>query len=202
MQTNELLAKLFSVLERYKLPLVLVLSGFLVIGVGLLLPRLSPEKKAIVVESKSDSTGTKSQSKVKVDIAGAVMQPGVYEIATDARVEDAVSAAGGFSEAADTDWVAKNINLASKVSDGQKIYIKTTGESESVGSSLGASTVSGKVNINFASMKELDTLPGIGPVTAEKIIASRPYNAVEELLTKKAVGSATYEKIKGLVSVN
>ena len=201
---NELLSKLFDIADKFKIPLLLALVGILLIGAGLLLPKLSREKKQdIVVEnaSSNSSTSEKQSTNLKVDIAGAVLTPGVYELSSEKRLEDAIKLAGGFSTTADAEWVAKNINLASKLVDGQKIYIQAKGETQVSGTALGAKT-SDKINVNFASAKELDTLPGIGEVTAAKIIAARPYNSVEELLTKKAVGKATFEKIKDLVSVN
>lgn len=201
MEQNTTLAKIFEIADKFKIPLVLALAGLLLIGLGLLLPKLNQEKKEIVVETAGSEKSVKESTKLKVDVAGAVLQPGVYEIGFEGRLEDAIKLAGGFSETADAGWIAKNINLASKLVDGQKIYIQAQGETGLSGSSLGAKT-SDKVNVNFASVKELDTLPGVGEVTAAKIIAARPYNSVGELLSKKAVGKATYEKIKDLVSVN
>lgn len=197
------LAKIFPLVDRFKIPLILALVGLFLIGLGLLWPKLNPEKKDIEVKANQadESTAAKGQSELKVDVAGAVVEPGVYTLKADSRLEDAIASAGGFSSEADAAWVSKNINLASKVSDGQKIYIQAIGEVSVSGSSLGT-TNTDKININFASTKELDTLPGVGVVTAEKIIALRPYATVEELLSKKAVGKATYEKLKDLVSVN
>lgn len=197
------LAKIFPLVDRFKIPLILALVGLFLIGLGLLWPKLNPEKKDIEVKANQadESTAAKGQSELKVDVAGAVVEPGVYTLKPDSRLEDAIASAGGFSSEADAVWVSKNINLASKVSDGQKIYIQAIGEVSVSGSSLGT-TNTDKININFASTKELDTLPGVGVVTAEKIIALRPYATVEELLSKKAVGKATYEKLKDLVSVN
>lgn len=202
MDQNFLLRKMFEILEKFKIPLVLGLSGLLLVGVGLLWPNLKDPKKEIVLESKSETSSQTTVKLIKVDVAGAVTNPGVYQLKSESRVEDAVSLAGGFSAKADLTWVAKNLNLASKISDGQKIYIQSVGENPSGSSILGTKTVSDKVNINFATASELDTLPSIGAVTAEKIISLRPYNSVSELLSKKAVGKSTYEKIKDLVSVN
>ena len=134
-----------------------------------------------------------------VHVDGAVLKPGVYELSESARVSDAVSASGGLSDSADM----TKVNLAAKVSDGQKIYVPKIGESDVKGVGVGdaGSGSTGLININTASESQLDTLPGIGPVTAQKIIASRPYSTPEELLTKKAVGQSVYEKIKDLVTV-
>jgi competence protein ComEA len=202
MDESSVAAKVLSTLSTFKIPLLLALTGSMIIGLSLLVPRLNPEKKAIVVERSEAKTSEASTSLIKVDVAGAVVKPGVYELESEARLEEAIALAGGFSSSANSSWVAKNINLASKITDGQKIYILSLGERDSSGAALGSQTVSDKVNVNFASAKELDSLPGVGAVTAEKIISLRPYNTLEDLLNKKAVGKATYEKIKDLVSVN
>jgi len=106
--------------------------------------------------------------------------------------------AGGLSGNADQ----SKINLAAKITDGQKIYVFAQGENTGTTSIKGITSITGSdlININTASESELDKLPGIGPVTAQKIITSRPYSSLEELLTKKAVSSSVYEKIKGLIA--
>lgn len=144
---------------------------------------------------------------IVVHLDGAVVAPGVYRLSSDLRVGDAISAAGGLAPDADS----SRINLAAKVSDGQKIYVFAVGESTSItsgqgttsttGSSVAGESINQLVNINTASESELDKLPGVGPVTAQKVISSRPYSALEDLLTKKAVNRSTYEKIKDLITV-
>lgn len=140
-----------------------------------------------------------------VDISGAVNKPGVHKLTSGSRVNDAIIAAGGLTNDAD----AKRINLAAKVSDGQKIHIPSVNDPVSSASQSRVSGVndtgssygeSGLINVNSATEAELDKLPGVGPVTAGKIINGRPYSSVEELLSRKVVNSSTFEKIKGLVS--
>lgn len=150
------------------------------------------------------------KSKIVIDVSGGVKHPGVYRIGKNARVEEAVVAAGGFSEDADLDWTQHSLNLAAKVTDGMKIYIPRLGEemqrdkvnkeSESSMNVAGASTDS-LISINTGSSTELESLPGIGPVTATKIMDHRPYGSIDELLSKKAVGNAMFEKIKELISL-
>lgn len=151
-----------------------------------------------IIASVSD---TVSEKELIVHVDGAVVAAGVYNLESDARVTDAIAAAGGLTSEADQ----SRINLAAKVSDGQKIHIPKIGESvsRSVGGSVGqiaGESASQLININTASESELDKLPGVGPVTAGKIIASRPYNAPEDLLTKKVVSSSTYEKLKDFIT--
>jgi competence protein ComEA len=145
----------------------------------------------------------------KVDISGAVVNPGVYSFSGDARLEDLIAQAGGLQDEANKDYVSKALNLSQKVSDGFKVYIpfKTEQPSTSVFTLEAASSseVAGisthKININSASSKELESLPGIGPVSAAKIISQRPYNNKEELVSKKTISKKTLEKINDLIEL-
>ena len=178
--------------------LLLVVGVFSVVVIS---SRTGGEDLVIQKASEAEELG----SKLVADVAGAVMKPGVYELKGNARVNEALIAAGGLGEEADREWVEKNLNLAAKVTDGQKIYIPSEGETEKVAPLQGKGTTFvtrlDLVNINTASSAELDTLWGVGEATAKKIIDSRPYGAVEELLTKKAVKNNVYEAIKDSVSV-
>lgn len=199
-------ASVWNFVEKYKVSIILGLVGLILVGLGLIFPRLNLFKPEPTFERASESSEQITEARIKVDIAGAVKKAGVYELADGARVEDAIVAAGGLVAKADKDWVAKNLNLAQVIGDGTKIYIPRVGElassSNPSGSSLGStSTSSGKVNVNTASASELDTLPRIGPVTAQKIIDGRPYSSAEDLLNKKVLGPKTYEGLKDLVSV-
>ena len=142
--------------------------------------------------------------KIKVDVEGQVLNPGVYSLNADSRVQDALIAAGGLT----SDANRNAINLAAKLIDGQKIYVPAVGESVSSygnnpnqGSTLNSGDISGLISINSATEAQLDSLPSIGPVTAQKIINGRPYSSIEEILSKKAVGKATFGKIKDLISL-
>jgi len=126
----------------------------------------------------------------------------VYSLKSDSRINDVLVLAGGFSDKADNNWVSKNLNLAQKVVDGQKLYIPFEGESskdaplQSKGTSL-----TDKININSASISNLDTLWGVGEATAKKIVEGRPYGSIDELLTRKIVKANVYEEIKDEISV-
>ena len=178
--------------------LLLVVGVFSVVVIS---SRTGGEDLVIQKASEAEELG----SKLVADVAGAVIKPGVYELKGNARVNEALIAAGGLGEEADREWVEKNLNLAAKVTDGQKIYIPSEGETEKVAPLQGKGTTLmtrlDLVNINTASSAELDTLWGVGEATAKKIIDNRPYGAVEELLTKKAVKNNVYEAIKDSVSV-
>ncbi|KKS80202.1 MAG: ComEA protein [Candidatus Beckwithbacteria bacterium GW2011_GWA2_43_10] len=158
------------------------------------------EGEELVIQKAGESE--ELEDKLMADVGGAVMKPGVYELKGGARVNQALIAAGGLREEADREWVEKNLNLAAKVTDGQKIYIPSNKETiKDVPSLSKGTSLSEKININTASITELDTLYGVGPATAQKIIDSRPYGSVEELVTKKVVSNKVYEAIKNQITV-
>ena len=203
-----------NILRRYYLPIFLGIGGIVLLLYGLI-QSVAPQKDSdMVFQSAQDRNSSESAKLIVVDVAGAVENPGVYELDVDARIQDVLIAAGGMNKAADRVFIAKNLNLASKIIDGGKIYIPFEGETVKSGATTGSlqsggqagypilgDSVSGLININSASESELDTLPGIGPVTAGKIIAGRPYEKIEDLVSKKAVGNATFEKIRDKISV-
>ena len=208
---EESLLEKIKVLQEKPYLATLVLAGVLFIGIGLL--------SAGMIANKASDSGVEimemdeegESGEVFVDVGGAVIKPGLYKLTGGARVNDALVAAEGLSEKADRDWFSKNINLAAKLTDGAKIYIPLKGVTQVVSQSVSAGVssggevagikVGGKINVNAASASELDTLWGVGPVTAEKIINGRPYASVEELKTKKILKSNVYERIKDEVSV-
>jgi len=207
METTELLEKIKPHLRQNILPLSLAFIGmiFFVYGLIVLVDRTSQPQ--IEFESAQTLGENETLSKIIIDIEGAVISPGVYEVSSDSRIKDVLIKAGGLSSDANREWVSKNLNLANKVKDGGKIYIPKIGGSVSTGTKSTTSikgttggeseTESGElINVNTASLEELDTLSGIGPVTAQKIIDGRPYGSIEELVEKKVVGSSLFEKIK------
>lgn len=193
--------KVLSQIAKYQTSIVLALIGLALVGAGLSATRLfSTSKEAQFVPSKSS---TEADELIVVDISGAVKNPGVYSIDLDSRVNDVIKQAGGFRKEADQEWISRNLNLASKLSDGQKIYIPEKGETGTANpsSNVQEANISSKININSATETELDSLPGIGAVRATKIIENRPYSKPEDLLNKKVLGEATFEKIKDKITV-
>jgi len=143
------------------------------------------------------------QGKIYLDIAGAVNKPGLYQLSSGSRLKDAIKIAGDFSDDADKDFFARNFNLARTVSDQEKIYVPSVWEIKNgYFSVINHASTSNLININFAAIDELDTLPGVGQVTAQKIIENRPYQSIDELLNKKVINKSVFEKIKGLITVN
>lgn len=150
-----------------------------------------------------------AQKEIVVDIEGAVLNPGVYHLSQDSRMQDLLIKAGGLSAKADRDAVAKRINLAVRLTDGAKIYIPVVGESfdkaqdkqvQGVSSQISDSSTS-LISINDANEEALDSLPGVGKVTANKIIQARPYSSLDELTSKKIVSTKVFEQIKNLISI-
>ena len=151
---------------------------------------------------------TVAAGEIVVDVAGAVAKPGVYRLRTGARVGDAIDAAGGFSPRVDVDRVGVELNLAATLADGAQIRVPSRDEVRS-GAGGGASASGGpsgarRINVNTATEAELDSLPGIGPVTAGKIIESRsgsPFKAIDELRERGLLGEKALEKIRALLTV-
>ena len=148
---------------------------------------------------------------VIVDIEGAVAQPGLHELPDGSRVGDAIAAAGGYAQNVDIDGASQSLNLAAKLTDGQQIHVPVLGEQVfrtmapvAAGDSPGSGTTGGPIDINHATADELDTLPGIGPVTAAKIIDARtqqPFATVDELQSRGVVGQSTFDKLRDLITV-
>ncbi|OGM09505.1 hypothetical protein A2V61_04275 [Candidatus Woesebacteria bacterium RBG_19FT_COMBO_47_8] len=203
--------KIGAFFYKYRLPLIFLLTGLVLVGLGIFVNKLDVSStKVEVLEATTEAQNMNLE--IVVEIAGEVERPGVYRMAKDSRIEDLLVLAGGVSENADRVWMDKTLNRAAKLSDGVKIYIPAVGEQTTAASAKNTSeyqTVStdfsvqgsGLININSATLKELDALPGIGPVYGQNIIEHRPYSNIEELLSRSVLKSSVYEKIKSLISV-
>lgn len=201
-----------ELLYKYRIPLTVFVAGLIVIGLGIIFIKSgmgSPQTKVEVLEG---TTLPQTSIEITAEIAGQVVSPGIYKLTPDSRIDDLLIAAGGLSVDADRDWTAKNLNRAAKINDGQKIYIPSISEQSKVLSakvSGGDQTISTAilsdsntlVDINTATLGELDKLPGIGPTYGQNIIDHRPYSNKEELLSKGVLKKNVYEKIKDRVSV-
>lgn len=162
-------------------------------------------------DADESSAKSSSATEVYVDVDGAVVRPGVYRLKDGARVSQAIDAAGGLTAEADV----TGLNRASKVTDGQKIYVPTVGEQHAAaavdgaesgaGTTSGAGSLSGLVNINTASAAELQTLSGIGPSMAQSIIDERskngPFASVDDLMRVSGIGEKKLAKIKDGICV-
>lgn len=154
-----------------------------------------------VEENKEPEEGENHESSdIYVDISGCVLNPGVYKVEAGTRLFQLIEKAGGITEDADI----RELNRAEEVSDGQKVIIYSLNESQEV-QHQGQSTEAGKVNINKADALELQTVPGIGPATAQKIIEYRQnngrFNSLEDLKNVKGIGEKTFESMKEYITV-
>lgn len=133
-----------------------------------------------------------------IHVSGAVLNPGVYQLPPGSRVQDAIHAAGGLLPEADE----SALNLAALLKDGQRVQAVTPAQAQATTASEPASGI--PVDINSASQEALESLPGIGPVLAQRIIAYResngPFAAVEDLQQVEGVGADTFEKLRDLVT--
>jgi competence protein ComEA len=145
-----------------------------------------------------------SPARVVVQVVGAVVRPGVYSLPAGSRVADAIAAAGGYSTEVDPRAAETKLNLAAKLQDAQTIVVPRRGDTAGGSAGTGTSAPSGPLNLNTATADQLDALPGIGPATAAKIIASRqerPFATVDDLVTRKLVTAATLAKFRDQVTV-
>ena len=171
----------------------------------------------IMVKNETQTEETTDTEKIVVHIMGAVKNEGIVELNEGARVSDAINSAGGLAEDADM----SKINLAYVLEDGVKIripsindehteeYITTDGveivESSSQTTQNGGNSKSGLININTANETELDSLPGIGPSIAAKIINYREENgdfaSIEDIKNVNGIGDSKFEELKDLICV-
>jgi len=153
-----------------------------------------------------ESVSPSAQSTIVVQVAGAVLRPGVYTLPSGSRVADAIKLAGGYSADVDPRLAETSLNLAAKLADSQLVVVPRRGDpsAAAAGGSLPAATP-GVVDLNSATAEQLDALPGIGPATAAKIIAAREqsrFSSVDDLVKRKIVSAATLAKFKSLVTVH
>lgn len=202
-----------ELIEKNKATLALSLIGLILIGLGVFLYReylvIGSDGIEVIEEIKESK---EAKNILVVEISGAVEKPGVYKLSEGARVEDLLIAGGGVSAEADRVWLEKYINRAAKLTDGQKIYVPRLGEQAQGMSAKNEGDIkvyqgdfgsdsSNLININTATQKELESLPGIGHVYAQSIIEHRPYSNIEELLSKGALKEYVYKKVKNNVTV-
>jgi competence protein ComEA len=176
--------------------LVVALTG---LGIAVFVTAITPRGASSVVTPGVGETGVPlATTAIYVHILGEVTRPGLYELRDGDRAVDAVAAAGGFTPAAD----AAGLNLARFVSDGEQIVVPAVGAATSTTPGMASD---GRVNLNTADAATLDTLPGVGPATAAKILAWRERNgrfeSIEDLLDVGGIGEAKLDALRDLVTV-
>jgi competence protein ComEA len=186
--------------------LLVVLLGLAIVGTGLVVILRSSDPPAPPLErvaaQPEASTSPSPAKQVVVHVSGQVNQPGVYELPEGSRVQDAVAAAGG--PLADSD--ANALNLAAVVADGQKVTVPKPGEAVAdPGAFADPGSPPGKVNLNLATATQLEELPGVGPVLAERIVAHRQakgrFTSPRQLMEVSGFGPKKYESLKDQITV-
>jgi competence protein ComEA len=147
----------------------------------------------------SPSARPRAAPGVVVDVEGAVRRPGLVRLASGSRVADAVARAGGTTRVADR----SGVNLAAPVSDGQQVLVPRRGASGQTPAGTGGNVASAPVSLSSATAEQLDGLPGVGPVTAQKIVDYRAqhgaFHSVDELDAIPGIGPARLADLRGLV---
>jgi len=143
-------------------------------------------------------------SGLMVDIGGAVVKPGVYQLDSDSRVNDLLIACGGLTQWANQRFIEKDLNRARLINNGEKVYIPYIGEEIAVAASFARS--GSKIDINKAAVGELESLSGIGFAYASAIIEYRQdkgnFSSIEEIKNVPGIGEKTFEKIRDLIIIN
>ncbi len=205
-------------LEKRRNVLTRGLSAVLICAVfvgGVLLVRNRPQPAPIVITALTTMPApspapSATQAPVLVYVTGAVVHPGVYTLPWDSRIENAIAAAGGA--ASDADLLA--VNLAEHVHDAQQIYVPSQTDTATpvlptpIPTSVSTGAASSgdqRMNINSATASELETLPGIGPALAQRIIDYRvtngPFSVPEDIIKVNGIGERTFEQLRDRITV-
>ncbi len=216
--------------DQLRAALALVVGAVVLVAAGVLLWAGTPQPQVVLgpagaepgslfngeVPDGPSPVAPSGAAEVVVDVQGAVLSPGLQRLADGARVGDAIAAAGGYGPQVDIRAAAERLNLAERLIDGAKVYVPARGDPTPASGPAtpaaaggpdgsGGGSSGGPIDVNTASQAQLETLPGIGPVTAGRIISAReeqPFATVDDLLARKVVGPATFEKIKPLITVS
>jgi competence protein ComEA len=204
--------------NKQRIVRVAIITVLILAALFLFLFRTGNQEEAELIKQSDSESLTDIESDVSVDVivvdvAGAVENPSVIEIPIDSRINDAIQAAGGLTSQADI----SQINRAAILSDGEKIFIPAVpgvasvtpspanGEGVTSSSNYLVDSSNLKININYASASELESVPGIGPVTSEKIIRYRIdhglFRKLDEILKVSGIGDKTYAKMKPYICI-
>jgi len=215
-----------KVWKKYRIEVFLIIISLLITIISLAvffknsIDANNAEKETDLTMIKNNQENLMRSPEQFVEIAGAVEKPDVYPIHSGMRLKDVIKMAGGLSSEADQQFFSRNYNLSRLVLDQEKIYVPSITDinagfftentrtldynqpqfiQQSSPNLKDDASSSEMININTATLEQLDELPGVGQVTAEKIIRGRPYNSINELPTKKIVNQSVFDKIKDLI---
>ena len=184
----------FSTLQKRGLAILAILT----LAISALFVMRGSSQEVVAAPAPFEIEPATTQT-VMVDVAGGVMRPGVYSLPLNARVFEAIAAAGGLAKGAD----ASEVNQARILKDGEQIYIYP--KAPAVSGNSRVMKRNGPVMINRASAKDFESLDGIGPVLAERIISYRktngPFTVIEDLLKVRGIGQSTFAKFKAKLRV-
>jgi len=186
-------------LGRNRGPLVITLLNLVLLGgAAIYLHQPAPAPIGVTPPPPTPApTATPTPAPLRIYVSGAVRQPDVYLLPPGSIVKDAILAAAGPTEDADCD----RINQARSLQDGEHVHVPRLGETPPpTAPAASRAGQIGPVNLNTATVEQLESLPGIGPALARGIVDGRPYHTIEDLLDVSGIGPATLEKLRPLVT--
>ncbi len=199
---EERVEQIRRVISQFRAELILITLSLLIILASSALFLITPTqaKTPPVRLTAAEKLSTKAQEKyVYVDIAGAVLYPDVYKLPENTRLKSLIEKAGGYSQKADIEQIEKTMNMSRTLTDQEKVYIPKQGDG--VAQVVVEIEDDPLIHINSASLESLNSLAGVGDVTARKIIDERPYKLLSDLATKKVIGKALFDKIKDQIAL-
>lgn len=178
---------------KHKTTIGIILVIIIGLGAGLIIYSTERSKDSLKISDE--------KIELSIDIEGAVKNPGVYTFKNGSLIQDAINAAGGLAETADNDLLIKDLNRAEPLKNNQKINIPFKVETAP---QVAGEEISSQININTATLEQLDSLPGIGPVYAQRIIDYRQkksFSSLEEIMEIQGIGEKTFAKFKDLITI-
>ena len=174
-------------------------------------PLAAGDGLSLATPVSSPAASAQMPTALVVDVQGGVAEPGVRELPAGSRVADAIAAAGGYATDADLVAAASAINLAQALADGEQIHVPRIGDAPAVvagdppasTAALSGGDDGGLVNLNTATPEELEALPGIGPVTVQKIVAARqeqPFASLDDAVQRGVINRGQLEDIQGVAT--
>lgn len=213
--------KIFTLVNKFRFEIFLITLSLTIFCLSVILYYKNNDPSPNAVLAVSTEKRVDSPRSIFVDINGSVNKPGVYKLEFGARIKDVITSAGGLATTADRGFVARNFNLSRLLVDQDKIYVPSIDDilggqiiqtlhtvdllrpqiqSTDASYSSYSEASNTKINLNTSLLAEIDQLPGVGEVLGQKIIDNRPYAEIDDLITKKVLGSSAVEKIKNLIS--